>query len=162
MGANNHKNFVLFLVCTTLSCFYLLVMSTCAGSKLWPKPVKLHHGKLAQLSVGFNFQFLSNVLTAVLFSTDSVRALALIYLSIAALALLIGVGLLLHQQLHLLYNGETYIDSLSSGGWMDRDFRGGKGWANLGRVFGKRHPVFWLLPRKTLGTEIPQRKIHLR
>ena len=60
----------------------------------------------------------------------SPRELLLLYLGISSLSLLIGITLLLWQQLRCIYEGQTYLTRLSSSGF------GEKGCQNLLRFFG--------------------------
>jgi hypothetical protein len=82
----------------------------------------------------------------------TIQHIGLVYLFIITLALLIGISLLLYQQLALVYEGQTYLDSLSP----VNDDTSKKGWANLQRVLGKRYPWLWLLPY------ISSKKFHAR
>lgn len=100
----------------------------------------------------------SGVLAPVLLDNQTavtIRQIGLIYLLITTVALLIGISLLLYQQLMLVYQGQTYVDSLSAG---DDDNAGPrkKGCANLQRVLGNRYPWLWLLPY------ISSKKFHAR
>lgn len=165
VGANNHQHFLLFLVFTAASSFYVLMMTLFASLQVWPKLVKFHTGKLPRLHVGSGFHSVGDTLNSLFLTTEivaSLRAFALLYLVIAALALLIGVGLLLQQQLQLLHSGQTFIDSLASEGWKSGGQKEGKSWANLRKLFGKTHPSLWLLPRINSRCETPPKKIHIR
>lgn len=101
----------------------------------------------------------SGVLGPVLFDDQTgvtIRQIGLIYLLIITLALLIGISLLLYQQLALVYQGQTYLGSISA---ENHDVNAGsrkKGCANLQRVLGNRYPYLWLLPY------ISSKKFHAR
>jgi palmitoyltransferase len=88
----------------------------------------------------------------------SARAIALMYLIIAGLSVSIGIGVLLYQQVQLLYSGQNYIDSLKVRG--DGAVEGSQfknGWENLFRIFGSRHPIFWLLPKKFKSSSLSKK-----
>lgn len=146
VGANNHQHFLLFLLFATASGIYVLTMSIYASCKLWPKLLKFRRVKdLSRLQAAASFNVVLEVLAAMIGSLEpivSVRAFALIYLCIASLSLMIGVGLLLYQQVQLVYSGETYVGSLSS---KHHEQQGS--WNNLRKLFGFRHPFLWFLPR---------------
>lgn len=63
----------------------------------------------------------ASVLAPVLIDDDiqtgvaTLRQIGLLYLLIVTVALLIGITILLHQQLTLVFQGQTYVDSLSPG-----------------------------------------------
>jgi len=148
-----------------VSGLYVLTMSIYVGSKVWPRlfifrrvnnfPRRLHHSAVS-------FNVVMDVLVIMIASLEpvaSARAFALIYLCIASLSLVIGVGLLLYHQVQLVYSGETYIDSLTPGGG-----KGGssssRSWANFRKLFGMKHPVLWLLPRMNATCVLSHEKIH--
>lgn len=161
MGANNHQHFLLFLLFATVSGLYVLTMSVYVGSKVWLKLLKFRPVDLPRLHAAASFNVLADVLAAMIGSLEplvTARAIALIYLCIASLSLVIGVGLLLYHQVQLVYTGQTYIDSLSSGG--GKHEQQGRSWANFRKLFGKRHPFLWLLPRLNAKCVSPSEKIH--
>lgn len=91
----------------------------------------------------------------------SMRALSLVYLEIASLSILFGVGLLLYQQISMLYSGNGYIDSVQA--WplgMARGVAVTRGFVNLKKVFGSEHPLFWIIPKVHSHSESPSRKFH--
>jgi len=158
VGANNHVHFLLFLLFATVSGLYVLTMSIYVGSKVWPQLLNFRrvNNFPRRLHSGMSFNVVMDVLAVVIASLEpaaSARAFALIYLCIASLSLVIGVGLLLHQQVQLVYSGETYIDSLTPGG-------GKRSWANFRKLFGMQHPFLWLLPRINAKCVLPPEKIH--
>ncbi|KAJ6740591.1 S-ACYLTRANSFERASE [Salix purpurea] len=78
--------------------------------------------------------------SAVLLST---RGLVLVYLFVSSTSLEIGISVLLWQQLCYIYEGQTYLDSLSMRGG---DEVGDKDCKNLFRFFGCPYPVLRFLP----------------
>ncbi|XP_024533860.1 protein S-acyltransferase 11 [Selaginella moellendorffii] len=152
VGAHNHPHFILFLVYATISSCYVLLMSVLAGLAIWPPLLQRYQGS-GEWGL---FHSVGTILAASFleafeeFEEDedkglpsvSARSLALIYLVITAMAILIGLALLLRQQIQLLYAGQTYLESIQAGdGELLRP-----GWHNLRRLFGKKHPALWLLP----------------
>lgn len=95
-------------------------------------------------------RLMANILSAVIVDTQftfSMRLLSLVYLFVASVALLIGVGVLLQQQLWFVYRGETYMNNLYPSDNRGKNaVTGSQGWTNLYKVFGRRHPVFWIFP----------------
>lgn len=156
VGANNQGYFILFLIFTTLSCLYVLGMSiyTYNHSRMsstidFPEPG----------TSGIELDYLADVFSSLLFGnqvTFTIRYIGLLYLFVISMALLIGVGILLYQQLSLLYQGQTYLDSLSTAVSESNSGSRRKGWVNLQRVFGNRYPWLWLLPY------ISSKKFHTR
>lgn len=133
VGAANHRYFVIFLIMAIISVAYAAVMSAYAALHIVPpfneRAVKQMH------SVGNNIAvvgilkelFISFITSAVFFSP---RGLVLIYLFVASISVGIGLTVLLWQQLYFIYEGRTYLTSLSSHGEAERDYR------NLYRFFG--------------------------
>ena len=158
VGANNHGYFILFLVFTLAGCVYALGMAiyTYNYSRMslttvqYDPPIPGTPGiSLGRLGDIFDSSF-SNNQAAIM-----IRHIGLLYLFIITLALLIGISLLLHQQVTLVFQGQTYLDSLSV---VDGNKSGSvkKGWANLQRVLAKRYSWLWLLPC------ISSKKFHAR
>ncbi len=107
-----------------------------------------HDDGLPPLQGTFGMRLMANILSAVILDTQftfSMRLLSLVYLFVASVALLIGVGLLLQQQLWFVYRGDTYINNLYPSFNRGKNVvTGSQGWTNLYKVFGRRHPVFWI------------------
>lgn len=149
VGANNHGYFILFLVFTLVSCLYVLgmVIYTYKYSTLMSfedDPPESESGASA-----LDLSHFSGVLAPVLFDDETavtIRQIGLIYLFIISLALLIGISLLLYQQLALVYRGQTFLDSLSAWNDVNAGSSRKKGFANLQRVLGNRYPWLWLVP----------------
>ncbi|KAG0575767.1 hypothetical protein M758_5G031300 [Ceratodon purpureus] len=160
VGANNHQHFLLFLLFASVSGLYVLTMSTYVGTIVWPQLLRFRRVNLPRVHAGVSFDVVLDVLAAMVVSLEpvaSTRAFALIYLFIASLSLVIGVGLLLYQQVQLVYTGQTYLGTLTSGSGNHHLV---KSWTNFRRLFGKQHPFFWLLPRVGLNYVPPSEKIH--
>lgn len=127
---------------------------------MWPQLLRFRRVNLPRVHAGVSFDVVLDVLAAMVVSLEpvaSTRAFALIYLFIASLSLVIGVGLLLYQQVQLVYTGQTYLGTLTSGSGNHHLV---KSWTNFRRLFGKQHPFFWLLPRVGLNYVPPSEKIH--
>ncbi|CAM6097998.1 unnamed protein product [Calypogeia fissa] len=154
VGANNHRHFILFLLYTVLSSVYVFGMALYTGLRIWPSVITSNRmdnfGNSLSFSMGAGA--LAVVANAILISG---RAVALLYLLVASVAIVTGVGILLQQQLSFLYSGSTFIDSIQAAS----KSRGQEGWDNLRQVFGNGHPIFWALP---ILPEATPRKIHVR
>lgn len=160
VGANNHQHFLLFLLFATVSGLYVFTMSTYVGTIVWPQLLRFRRVNLPRVHAAVSFNVILDVLAAMVVSLEpvaSTRAFSLIYLFIASLSLVIGVGLLLYQQVQLVYTGQTYLDTLSSGGGNHHQVRS---WTNFKRLFGKQHPFLWLLPRVGSKYVPPSEKFH--
>jgi len=151
VGASNHRYFILFLGFTTVSCIYVLILVVYTFSVSWRNLMEIHHDDgLPPLQGTFGMRLMANILSAVILDTQftfSMRLLSLVYLFVASVALLIGVGLLLQQQLWFVYRGDTYINNLYPSVNRGKNVvTGSQGWTNLYKVFGRQHPVFWIFP----------------
>lgn len=138
VGANNHGYFILFLMYTLVSCLYVLGMAICAYNYSRISRTTVQYDPPEPEMSGIGLGHLGHVFGS-LFSNNqtaiTIQHIGLVYLFIITLALLIGISLLLYQQLALVYEGQTYLDSLSP----VNDDTSKKGWANLQRVLGKRN-----------------------
>ncbi|KAG6550600.1 hypothetical protein Mapa_007853 [Marchantia paleacea] len=161
VGANNHRYFILFLLYIVISCLYVFVMGLYTGLQVWPSVISINHSlKRVPRQIPLGLALGSHILAALIDSPLllSSRALALIYLVVASIAISTAVGLLLYQQVNLLYSGETFIDSLRT----YTKSKDREGWDNLRRVFGNRHPFWWLLPIFKTYSDSSLKKIHVR
>lgn len=142
VGAANHRAFVAFLICIVVSCIYLIVMASFAAYHMWPpidyKGVRLHGFKDAD-SLEILKQCIAALASSALFL--SARGVVLIYLAFASISVEIGISVLLWQQLHYIYQGNTYINHISSMNSAHVD----KGCHNLLRFFGCPYSVFRIL-----------------
>lgn len=158
VGAANHRHFILFLLFAVLSTLYVFGMSVAAIVRIWKNLVDLPE-VLGVASSSQVVVLLATYLQAMLGSSisSSVRTIGLLYLVAVSLAVAIGVGLLLHQQVRQLYDGHTFIEILQYENGLARGAPQGGGWRNLQRVFGHGHPVFWVFPKLVSG---PNGKVH--
>ncbi|KAJ3689227.1 hypothetical protein LUZ61_018391 [Rhynchospora tenuis] len=134
VGAANHHAFILFLISVVVSCTYVTVMAIYSGYRVWPPldlsdlttSVSLHSVNVTSLLGGI---FAALARSALLLSA---RGLILVYLAFAGFAVEIGIGVLLWQQLSFIYDGVTYVNSISAMnvGYTER------GWNNVVRFFG--------------------------
>ncbi|XP_061950445.1 protein S-acyltransferase 11 isoform X2 [Populus nigra] len=115
VGAANHQNFIAFLISVLVS------------------TISLAWRALQDVAIAL-------VSSAVLLST---RGLVLVYLFVSSISLEIGISVLLWQQLCYIYEGQTYLSSLSMRGG---DEAGEKDCKNLFRFFGCPYPVLRFLP----------------
>lgn len=150
VGAANHHHFITFLFFALISNIYVLLVSTYAGLWIWPTffyvPINLTSKFRSTNLVHLLRAFIDALMNSSV--VLSARAIALMYLIIASLSVSIGIGVLLYQQVQLLYSGQNYIDSLKVREGAEEGLQFKKGWENLFRIFGTRHPIFWLLPKK--------------
>ena len=131
-------------------------MSVATIAKVWSDRLKsgeIHLGgwnmNKMEVFISFLVAWLGNSMSS------SVRAIGLVYLVVLSLSVTIGVGLLLYQQIHHLYDGETFIDSLQQHNGIYRGITPPiRGWKNLQRLFGHGHPVFWILPKLVVSQDI--------
>ncbi|CAA7391114.1 unnamed protein product [Spirodela intermedia] len=144
VGAGNHRYFVSFLISAVVSCTYIVAMAAFAWHRMWPPLVP---GRLAS-SVSFYSSGSTGIFKRALIDMAdaalmlSPRGLLLLYLGISSLSILIGISVLLWQQLRYIYEGQTYLIHLSSqdgGGFED------KGCQNILRFFGCPHWAYRLL-----------------
>ncbi|KAK1272699.1 putative S-acyltransferase [Acorus gramineus] len=130
VGAANHRHFVVFLITVIISCTYVTSMAIYAGLHHWP-PLQV------VTATGVLKEFFVALMSSAILLTA--RGLLLLYLCIASISLAIGLIVLLWQQLHFIYEGKTYIGSLSS-----RDYDGSynRGCHNLIRFFSCPYPIY--------------------
>lgn len=149
VGANNHRYFILFLTFTILSCLYILCMVVYTYNHTRMSLTVIQYDPPEPGTSGMGLDYVADAFSSLLFDNQvafTIRYIGLLYLFVISVALLIGVGFLLSQQLSLVYQGQTYLDTLSTGVNDSNSGSGKKGWANLQRVFGKKYPWLWLLP----------------
>ena len=141
VGADNHRNFLLFLFWTIISCFYV----TAVASVLL----------LARRT--YVWDFVSAVLRSlqwqrvilawfVVLQTAPAWLSASLYLLVASLGLALGLGILMQRQVNFLLRGVSYIDALNLRTKGHTPNMVSDPVMNLRKVFGSRHPGIWLLP----------------
>nr|CAD1821126.1 unnamed protein product [Ananas comosus var. bracteatus] len=148
VGAANHRFFVAFLISIVISCSYILVMTIYAGFRVWP-PLKLRTLVAYGLNSTSALSLVKEITAAFASSAFllSARGLLLVYLAFASLSVEIGISVLLWQQLSFIYEGNTYINSVTS----PNAVHGERGWQNILRFFGCPHSVFRILLGPTNG-----------
>ncbi|KAM7467315.1 hypothetical protein LguiB_014877 [Lonicera macranthoides] len=140
VGAANHRGFIIFLISSVISTIYLSIVSVLAAFHIWPPILNRDIGLLNAL---FNSEMVSSVVMEILLpflrSTMflSTRGLVLAYLFIASVSVLIGLAVLLWQQLCYIYEGKTYLSHLSPDG---TDGVGERDFQNFVRFFGWHYP----------------------
>ncbi|KAL3818249.1 hypothetical protein ACJIZ3_004154 [Penstemon smallii] len=136
VGAANHRCFILFLISTVSSTFYVAIMTSYAALYIWPP---LNHRPVSHLKGFVNTQFIFRVLkeNILSFLRSAVflhaRGLLLVYLFIASFSVSIGLTVLLWHQLSYIYAGKTYLSHLSA---VDSNETAEKDCQNLVRFFG--------------------------
>ncbi|OIT06836.1 PREDICTED: protein S-acyltransferase 11-like [Nicotiana attenuata] len=136
VGASNHRSFIIFLISAIISTIYVSIMSAYAAFHFWPplshKPIHLLNEAVGQKLF---LRTLKDVIFAFLESTLFVpaRGLVLVYLFIASVSILIGLTVLLWQQLCFIYEGKTYLSHIS---WSEGDETAEKDCQNLIQFFG--------------------------
>ncbi|KAK4486360.1 hypothetical protein RD792_009033 [Penstemon davidsonii] len=136
VGAANHRCFILFLISTVSSTFYVAIMTSYAALYIWPP---LNHRPVSHLKGFVNTQFIFRILKEDILSflRSAVflhaRGLLLVYLFIASFSVSIGLTVLLWHQLSYIYAGKTYLSHLSA---VDSNETAEKDCQNLVRFFG--------------------------
>lgn len=152
VGAANHRYFICFLIAAVHSVAYAAAMSAYSALHILPP---LNESAASQMHKVRDSIALADLLkeiftfwvnSALFFSA---RGLVLLYLFVASISVEIGLTVLLWQQLYFIYEGRTYLTSLTSEGEAERDCR------NLYRFFG-----FPYLSARYLPSWCNSRKIH--
>lgn len=152
VGASNHRYFISFLIAAVISMAYAAAMSAYSAFRILPplddRAVSLIRSASNNIALMGLLKeiFISMITSAVFFST---QGLVLLYICVASLSVEIGLTVLLWQQLYYIYEGRTYLTSLTSQGAGERDCR------NLYRFFG-----FSYLSTRYLPNCCNSRKIH--
>ncbi|KAJ3673902.1 hypothetical protein LUZ60_005894 [Juncus effusus] len=148
VGSANHLSFVLFLISVIISCTYVTITATYCGFQVWP-PLDftiLHSSNPISISTLKIIQSLISSLASTLLQM-SPQGIILIYLAFASLSVEIGIAVLLWQQLSYIYQGNTYLNSIS----INTENNAGydqRGWKNIVRFFECPYFVsrlFWFL-----------------
>ncbi|XP_066346320.1 protein S-acyltransferase 11-like isoform X2 [Miscanthus floridulus] len=143
VGASNHQVFVIFLISVVISCSYAAGMTIYASYQIWPS---VDFPNLASNRHSMSFcKILLEIITTVAGSAFflSARGLVLVYLAFASLSVNAGIGVLLCQQLSYIYEGNTYLNHLSS----PNPLHGERGLQNIVRFFGCPYPISRVLLR---------------
>ncbi|KAF4394771.1 hypothetical protein F8388_004746 [Cannabis sativa] len=145
VGAANHRYFIAFLISAVISMIYVTFMSTYAGLYVWPPLSYRAFGRIHGYSSNMASTALKEVMLALLRSAAllSARGLILVYLFVSSVSVEIGLSILLWQQLCYIYEGKTYLNSLSS--HRNNDIEE-KGCQNIWRFFGCPHSFSRILP----------------
>ncbi|KAH7669246.1 palmitoyltransferase protein [Dioscorea alata] len=150
VGAANHRSFIAFLVSIIISCTYVAIMTTYAAYHIWPP---------LEISMRYNHQHAVTVLKMVVTALARsvlllpLRGFVLIYLAFASLSVEIGIFVLLWQQLCLIYEGNTYINSLS----FENNIDVGRGCHNLLCFFGCPYLAYRILLGSANAIKFQQR-----
>jgi hypothetical protein len=139
VGASNHRSFVIFLISVVISCTYAAIMTIYSSYQIWPSVD--FPNRHSTSSTKIPMEIFTNLATSVFFL--SARGIVLVYLAFASLSVNAGIAVLLCQQLHYIYEGNTYLDRLNSVNVM----HGERGLQNLVRFFGCPYPISRILLR---------------
>ena len=135
--------FVIFLISVVISCSYAAGMTIYASYQIWPS---VDFPNLASNRHSMSFwKILLEIFATVAGSAFflSARGLVLVYLAFASLSVNAGIGVLLYQQLSYIYEGNTYLNHLSS----PNPLHGERGLQNIVRFFGCPYPISRVLLR---------------
>lgn len=117
VGAANHRSFILFLISTVTSMFYVSLMSVYSALHIWPpidyRTIRYKDGlNTYELDLTILKEATLSFLGSAVFISP--RGIVLVYLFIASVAVQIGLSVLLWQQLCFIYQGKTYLSNLTS------------------------------------------------
>ncbi|BAS91603.1 Os04g0674450, partial [Oryza sativa Japonica Group] len=137
VGASNHRAFVFFLISVVISCSYAAGMTIYSSYHIWP-PLDFENLASTHRSMGY-IKMLIEIIGTLASSAFflSARGLVTVYIAFASLSVNAGIGVLLFQQLSYIYEGNTYLNRLSSLNVM----HGERGLQNLIRFFGCPYSV---------------------
>lgn len=141
VGVANHRSFIAFLISVVISCIYLSVMASYAGYHVWP-PIDYGNLALGEFHTG-SMITVKRIIAALARSALLLpaRGLVLIYLAFASISVEIGISVLLWQQLYYIYEGNSYINHISS----KDGLHGDRGCHNLFRFFGCPYSAYRFL-----------------
>ncbi|PWA84931.1 DHHC-type zinc finger family protein [Artemisia annua] len=117
VGSANHRVFILFLISAVISNLYVSLISSFTAFCIWPP---FRHVPISILSGPTDYMVIYGFLKETTFSffasveSLSIRGFILVYLFIASVSVEIGLTVLLWQQMSFIYEGKTYLSSLSS------------------------------------------------
>ncbi|KAL7000608.1 protein S-acyltransferase [Sarracenia purpurea var. burkii] len=147
VGAANHRSFIAFLVSAIISTLYVSIMSAYVGYNIWP-PLNFRYRDISSGSSStLALRMVKEIAFALLRSAEflSARGFVLAYLFVSSVSVVIGLSVLLSQQLGYIYEGNTYLSHLSSQGSSDAVV--GRDCQNLVRFFGCPNSVSRFLQR---------------
>ncbi|ONK64270.1 uncharacterized protein A4U43_C07F23890, partial [Asparagus officinalis] len=138
VGAGNHRSFIAFLISIVTSCIYIFMMTTFTAYHVWPHVDYRNVAFLGSKNVNSG-RILKEIIATFASSIMllSARGFVLVYLAFASVAVESGLSVLLWQQLHYVYEGNTYLNHINSTG-----VNGDKGCHNLLRFFGCPYSAF--------------------
>nr|ACG34055.1 DHHC zinc finger domain containing protein [Zea mays] len=140
VGASNHQVFVVFLISVVISCSYVAGMTIYASYQIWPSiefPDLASSSRHSMSSWKTVLEMITTVAGSAFFL--SARGLVLVYLAFASSSVNAGIAVLLCQQLSYIYQGNTYLNRLSSA--PNALQHGERGLQNIVRFFGCPYPV---------------------
>ncbi|KAL6651609.1 hypothetical protein ACP70R_010534 [Stipagrostis hirtigluma subsp. patula] len=137
VGASNHRAFVIFLISVVVSCSYAATMTIYSSYHMWPSVdfPNLASSRHSMSSLKILMEIITTLASSAFFL--SARGIVLVYLAFASLSVNAGIGVLLCQQLSYVYEGNTYLNRLSS----PNIIQGERGLQNLVRFFGCPYSV---------------------
>ena len=141
VGTDNHRNFLLFLAWTIVSCLYVTAVSGSLLLQRWSY-VRDFLGATVQ---SLKWQRALLVWLTVLLKAPTWLSTAL-YLLVVSVSLALGLGILLARQLVFLLRGISYVDALKMRTQGATPSLPSDPSANLRRVFGSKYVLAWPLP----------------
>ena len=141
VGADNHRNFLLFLFWTIVSCFY----ATAVASALLLRQRTYVRDFIGAVLRSLEWQRAIFVWLVVMQKAPAWLSASL-YLLVASLGLALGLGILMQRQVKLLLRGISYIDALKLRTQGHAPGMVSDPMVNVRTVFGSRHALLWLLP----------------
>ena len=139
VGASNLRNFLLFLFWVLVGAVYTVVMS---GFLVFKNAMNMRQPLWRNKKTG---QLLLDILLALEVYVDTVPWWVVVAWLLIATAAggIIGVGILFYTQVQQVLTGESYIQSLKKKPVATKKSR----MELLQHIFGKDHPITWVLPR---------------
>ena len=141
VGADNHRNFLLFLFWTIVSCFYVTAVTTALLLQRRTYVWEFVGGVLRSL-----WWRRAILVWFVVLQKAPAWLSASLYLLVASLGLALGLGILMQRQVISLLRGISYIDALKLRTQGHTPSMVNDRMVSLRKVFGSRHPFLWLLP----------------
>ena len=141
VGTDNHRNFLLFLAWTIVSCLYVAAVSSALLLQRWAYVRDFLRAVVQSLK----WQRALLVWLTVLLKAPAWLSVAL-YLLFVSVSLALGLGVLLARQVVFLLRGISYVDTLKLRTQGATPSLSSDPVANLRRVFGSRHVLAWPLP----------------